>query len=932
MSGLSDNPDHEAQKEVGDLLCLKGGLDRHLSFYEAQMLLQNFQASNEDERPTESGALFRRRSNLVSSTFPVPSELGSPRSTIPSISGLAEHATRFEESDEAALEKTSLDLSVPTSSPVHRDHDGFDSQVSLSSSTSNTTCTTSSQIGSTGDEGVGLETKPVGLIGGPESEPIEFLVNPLDMALSMGMVLDHPDLKLTDPRDGGGFNPNTFIDKLGAHPRKSLHESLSTETIKSESNPSGGAGVSLFKKQLKKRFGNPSKSQGRIQDEHSQDLRSSVILNGAGVRESKDTFSIRSGRSSVSSHLDEEKCTGTQLEDVTKQRFQKRFGSRHTSGEIRRALISPKQPQKTSVYLPGARQSRDNLSIQSNRSLAASYPEEEDHSTSIQLDDLELSGDSDEECPAPRKLRRLPGAGDLKQALATVTSRRSFFGLNARLKPNASASARLSTDTSSSIGTKRVPSIAASMFRRSKLASVTSLPDSQHAAADLGNNLVSDHDPADEAGGIAVVANFVAEGLDSDEDEPGDVEAALRRLEGVIDADRELEKAKKVERQMMKSIEASRRSRSSTMTSSHTYSSSSSLAATDEEEEGDEIDGQDEDSGSVYRLGRISEISAASFAPPSVCSSRLSTASVAEVDESQDDEDLVSPSTTIPAITFDHVVAQSPIGSQTSVMKKTPLKFIPHQGEKLDQIQNDHGSANELALRKFVSPVRSIESSRTGTSGSRALDRKKSLHKFLIGASGGHQSRPTSLSTAIGRGIPHGLTGLSLPVHRSFLLHCRTQILAEQFCLIERDLLRKITWQELLLTRWQEDKTGSKPRAGGEKGNGTSDEINCWESFIKQRAREKAERRRKTHQHDTTREDEQEEMLSSEIGAAIVRFNLTCNWVASEIVLTKGLEDRVQLLGKFIRLAFVSVSLSSKLYPTQRVSGPSKFWCSCFVD
>lgn len=162
------------------------------------------------------------------------------------------------------------------------------------------------------------------------------------------------------------------------------------------------------------------------------------------------------------------------------------------------------------------------------------------------------------------------------------------------------------------------------------------------------------------------------------------------------------------------------------------------------------------------------------------------------------------------------------------------------------------------------------------------------------------------------------------PVHRSFLLDCRTEILAQQFCLIERDLLRNITWQELLLSKWQEDRSSAQHHGnlnGGttglrgtrkKKGVSGEDAVTCWETFMKQRAKEKMRLKGRIQSHQNLASSNgpngsgmpAKKLDGTEINALIMRFNLTCNWVASELVLTFNLDERVALLGKFIRLAF----------------------------
>lgn len=383
-----------------------------------------------------------------------------------------------------------------------------------------------------------------------------------------------------------------------------------------------------------------------------------------------------------------------------------------------------------------------------------------DRPTSVQLDDIDLSDESEDEALAPRRLRRLPAATDLKQALALRAP-----------------SLRSSVDTTSSIGTRRVPSMAASMFRRQTQSS---------SASDQS------------ATGLAVVDNFVAEGLESDDDEPGDVEAALRRLEGVIDADRQREKARKVEVQMQKSQQASRRH--SALMSDEEYS-----------------DGEYEDD-------------AASLAGSDANSEKVASSSIA------DGADLAASGS----------AEEHPPRVQLALPEVRPSRET---------------------LRSTTTLGISNRSKRL-TSG--RISRKSSLYKMFSNA-----STPRVSSIWSHRNAP------SLPpVHRSFLLDCRTELLAQQFCLIERDLLRGVTWQELVDGSW------AAPSA-------RRDTLS-WEAFLKDRAREKVQARADGVQP-----------TSRDVAAVIARFNLTCNWVATEIVLTTATDERVTLLGKFIRLAFV---------------------------
>lgn len=279
---------------------------------------------------------------------------------------------------------------------------------------------------------------------------------------------------------------------------------------------------------------------------------------------------------------------------------------------------------------------------------------------------------------------------------------------------------------------------------------------------------------------------------------------------------------------------------------------------------------------------------------------------------------------------------------------KPHLRFFT-SSSKVASAEDGRGSSVQVE-----DPIKTIRGPRQRSRGQDVIARKGSLHKLF---SGGNYPQKTSTmmmgykkpnrttipSTPPPLLLPPPSTTITLkptilttlplpPVHRSFLLDCRTEILAQQFCLIERDLLRNITWQELLLSKWQERRSSSSHSGGlyhkSAGGNGhrkkkgalaVEDSVTCWESFMKQRAKEKMRMKGRIHESSTTpspRNNGQASSTSSltkgvngggggtEINAVIMRFNLTCNWVASELVLTLNLEERVALLGKFIRLAF----------------------------
>ncbi|KAF9450741.1 ras GEF [Macrolepiota fuliginosa MF-IS2] len=118
--------------------------------------------------------------------------------------------------------------------------------------------------------------------------------------------------------------------------------------------------------------------------------------------------------------------------------------------------------------------------------------------------------------------------------------------------------------------------------------------------------------------------------------------------------------------------------------------------------------------------------------------------------------------------------------------------------------------------------------------------------------------------------------GSSIPprVHRSFILGIRAEVLAQHFSMIDRELFMGVKFEELVLDDW----------AGTEEID-----ILDWTVYLKDRARFKAEHRfpEKT----------------SALAAVRARFNLTANFVISEIVLTSPTE-RPMIVGKFVRTAW----------------------------
>ncbi|KAI0052399.1 ras GEF [Auriscalpium vulgare] len=119
-------------------------------------------------------------------------------------------------------------------------------------------------------------------------------------------------------------------------------------------------------------------------------------------------------------------------------------------------------------------------------------------------------------------------------------------------------------------------------------------------------------------------------------------------------------------------------------------------------------------------------------------------------------------------------------------------------------------------------------------------------------------------------------------IHRSWVQNHSAMELAQHFSMIDRELFLGVRFEELVSDEWLS----------------TIDEANIldWSSFLKDRARWKAEGR--------------SGYKTSAVIAARGRFNLIANFVLSEIVLTYPTERPV-LVGKFIRIAWKCFNLNN---------------------
>ncbi|KAI8962069.1 ras GEF [Daldinia sp. FL1419] len=99
-------------------------------------------------------------------------------------------------------------------------------------------------------------------------------------------------------------------------------------------------------------------------------------------------------------------------------------------------------------------------------------------------------------------------------------------------------------------------------------------------------------------------------------------------------------------------------------------------------------------------------------------------------------------------------------------------------------------------------------------------------------------------------------------VHLPFILAFDSEILAQQFTLIEKDALNEVDWRELIDMRWKN----------------TNNDSRSWVDFL-----------RNTDAHG--------------VEVVVARFNIMVKWVVSEIVLTRDVEERARCVIKFLHIA-----------------------------
>lgn len=130
--------------------------------------------------------------------------------------------------------------------------------------------------------------------------------------------------------------------------------------------------------------------------------------------------------------------------------------------------------------------------------------------------------------------------------------------------------------------------------------------------------------------------------------------------------------------------------------------------------------------------------------------------------------------------------------------------------------------------------------------------------------------------------------------HLPFILAFESEVLAQQFTLIEKDALNEIDWKELIDMRWK---------------NADNNDCRSWVHFLR----------------DTE---------ARGVEVVIARFNIVVKWAISECVLTQDIEERARCIIKYIHIAahcrryrnFATMSQIAVALTSAEVSRLSKTW------
>lgn len=268
--------------------------------------------------------------------------------------------------------------------------------------------------------------------------------------------------------------------------------------------------------------------------------------------------------------------------------------------------------------------------------------------------------------------------------------------------------------------------------------------------------------------------------------------------------------------------------------------------------------------------------------------------SYAFVEKTESIENITAGQATPPAVDAQSFLEDASVGGSDLSSELTPsenegvykpsgrgaafsISSQPHQfGDPLDAVRSNSSSARmTLAQALAMSPVMrsQLTMSPVMTNLERTLDpdqiwsqKPPPLSREIFhGTSPKADYEPPRTTEAPVQAAPEEETPKTLKysVHLPFILAFPSDILAQQFTLIEKDALSDIDWRELIEMNWR---------------NATSNDSRSWVDFL-----------RNTNAHG--------------VEVVVARFNIVVKWAISEIVLTQHVEERARCIIKLIHIA-----------------------------
>ncbi|KAK4515063.1 uncharacterized protein ATC70_002673 [Mucor velutinosus] len=292
----------------------------------------------------------------------------------------------------------------------------------------------------------------------------------------------------------------------------------------------------------------------------------------------------------------------------------------------------------------------------------------------------------------------------------------------------------------------------------------------------------------------------------------------------------------------------------------------------------------------------ISSTSYNSMAYPSVADSEVVTPACAMSGD---------PTTLVPRSRFSNYNLQQQPNrmSKTFVSMDPKSKPLPPLVLLQDEKESIVTSASSIASSSYTNkPTRQrrqedkVEAWRLSTASNRQKEQQPTLRapKSRIFEIDIDTNRNNQFLSSLPPSIP--MPNTVPTINRSIVLSYSTSLMAQQFCLIEKAILLDIDWEELVDCRWTKMSVTTLYQPPNME-DVDQDVANAM-AFDQHPQGIYSRTKRMKQQHERNKDG-----VERGIEKTINRFNAVCQWVSSEIVQTKQLDQRVILIEKFIRLA-----------------------------